>query len=118
MLTLVLSARSREQTLARLVTMGLGPAQSRRITAVEVLPAILAAALGGTACALALVPLVGPAVNLAAFTGMPVTVELSAQPLAIAVAAAGLLLLAVLTLTIQSMLARGRGAAQALRVGQ
>jgi putative ABC transport system permease protein len=117
-LTLVLSARSRELTLARLVTMGLGPSQSRRITAVEILPAILAAAVGGTACALALVPLVGPAINLAAFTGTPVTVPLRAQPLAILVAAIGLLLLAALTLTIQNRLARTRGTAQALRVGQ
>ena len=117
-LTLVLSARSRELTLARLVTMGLGPAQSRRITAVEILPVILAAAVGGTACALAVVPLVGPAINLAAFTGTPVTVPLRAQPLAIGVAAIGLLLLAALTLTIQNRLARSRGTAQALRVGQ
>ena len=117
-LTLVLSARSRELTLARLVTMGLGPAQSRRITAVEILPVILAAAVGGTACALAVVPLVGPAINLAAFTGTPVTVPLRAQPLAILVAAIGLLLLAALTLTIQNRLARSRGTAQALRVGQ
>ena len=117
-LTLVLSARSRELTLARLVTMGLAPSQSRRITAVEILPAILAAAVGGTVCALALVPLVGSAVNLAAFTGTPVTVPLRAQPLAIVAAAAGLLLLAALTLIIQNRLARSRGTAQALRVGQ
>jgi len=117
-LTLVLSARSRELTLARLVTMGLGQSQSRRITAVEILPLILAAVVGGTACALALVPLVGSAVNLAAFTGMPVTVPLRAEPMAIVAAAAGLLLLAALTLTIQNGLARSRGAAQALRVGQ
>jgi len=118
MLTLVLSARSRELTLARLVTMGLGPSQSRRITAVEILPLIVAAVVGGTACALALVPLVGSAVDLAAFTGMPVTVPLRAEPLAIVAAAAGLLLLAALTLTIQNGLARSRGTAQALRVGQ
>jgi len=117
-LTLVLSARSRELTLARLITMGLGPAQSRRITVVEILPVILAAAVGGTVCALALVPLVGSAIDLAAFTGTPVTVPLRAQPLAIALAAAGLLVLAALTLTIQNRLARSRGAAQALRVGQ
>ena len=117
-LTLVLSARSRELTLARLVTMGLAPSQSRRITTVEILPLILAAVVGGTACALALVPLVGSAVNLAAFTGMPVTVPLRAEPLAIVAAAAGLLLLAALTLTIQNGLARSRGTAQALRVGQ
>ena len=117
-LTLVLSARSRELTLARLVTMGLGPAQSRRITAVEILPLILAAVVGGTVCALALVPLMGSTVNLAAFTGTPVAVPLRAQPLAIAAAAVGLLLLAALTLIIQNGLARSRGTAQALRVGQ
>jgi putative ABC transport system permease protein len=117
-LTLVLSARSRELTLARLVTMGLGASQSRRITAVEILPLIVAAVMGGTACALALVPLVGSTVDLAAFTGTPVTVPLRAEPLAIVAAAAGLLLLAALTLTIQNGLARSRGTAQALRVGQ
>ena len=60
LLTLVLGARSRELTLARLATMGLAADQSRRIVAVETLPAILAAAVGGTACALLLVPLAGP----------------------------------------------------------
>ena len=117
LLTLVLGARSRELTLARLATMGLAADQSRRIVAVETLPAILAAAVGGTACALLLVPLAGPAVNLAAFTGIPVTVPLRADPVAIVAAAVALLLLGGLTLTISSRLARGRGEAQALRVG-
>ena len=117
-LTLVLSARSREMTLARLATMGLGPVQSRRITIVETLPAILAATVGGAACALALVPLVGPAVDLAAFTGTPVVVPLHANLVAIAVTAAGLILLAWLTLVVQSRLARTRGTTQALRVGE
>lgn len=118
MLTLVLSARSREQTLARLATMGLAPAQSRRIMAVETLPAILAAAVGGTACALVLVPLVGPALDLAAFTGAPVNAALRADPAAIGVAAGALLILAALTLAIQDRLARGRGTTEALRVGE
>ncbi len=117
LLTLVLGARSRELTLARLATMGLAADQSRRIVAVETLPAILAAAVGGTVCALLLVPLAGPAVNLAAFTGIPVSVPLRADPVAIVAAAVALLLLGGLTLTISSRLARGRGAAQALRVG-
>jgi len=117
-LTLVLSARSREMTLARLATMGLRSAQSRRITIVETLPAILAATMGGAACALALVPLVGPSVNLAAFTGMPVVVPLHANLMAIAATAAGLIVLAWVTLAVQSRLARGRGTTQALRVGE
>ncbi|MBO0815660.1 MAG: hypothetical protein J2P30_11060, partial [Actinobacteria bacterium] len=117
-LTLVLSARSREMTLARLATMGIGPAQSRRITVVETLPAILAATVGGAACALALVPLVGPSVDLAAFTGTPVVVPLHANLAAIVATAAGLVVLAWVTLAVQSRLARGRGTTQALRVGE
>jgi putative ABC transport system permease protein len=117
-LMLVLSARSREMTLARLATMGIGSAQSRRITIVETLPAILAATVGGVACALALVPLVGPSVNLAAFTGLPVVVPLHANLTAIAATAAGLIVLAWVTLAVQSRLARGRGTTQALRVGE
>jgi len=117
-LALVLSARSREMTLARLATMGLGSAQSRRVTIVETLPAILAATVGGAACALALVPLVGPSVNLAAFTGTPVVVPLHASLMAIAITAAGLIVLAWVTLAVQSRLARGRGTTQALRVGE
>ena len=115
---LVLSARSREMTLARLITMGLGRDQSRRITAVESVPAILAAAVGGAACALILVPLVGPAVDLAAFTGVPVSVQLRADPVALAIATGGLLLLAALTLSVQDALARRLGTGPALRVGE
>jgi putative ABC transport system permease protein len=118
LLMLVLGARSRELTLARLATMGLAADQSRRIVAVETLPAILAAAVGGTACALLLVPLAGPAVNLAAFTGIPVTVPLRADPAAIVAAALALLVLGGLTLIISGRLARARGTAQALRVGE
>ena len=117
-LALVLSARSRELTLARLATMGLRPSQSRRITVLETLPAIAAAAVGGAACAFALVPLVGPAVNLAAFTGVPVTVPLHANLVAILATAAGLVLLAWLALIVQGRLAHGRGTTQALRVGE
>ena len=109
-LTLVLGARSRELTLARLVTMGLAPSQSRRITAVEILPLILAAAVGGTVCALALVPLVGPAINLSAFTGTPVTVPLRAQPWPSWPPRPGCCCWPALTLIIQARLARSRGA--------
>ncbi|HEY3735769.1 MAG TPA: hypothetical protein VGL63_17840 [Streptosporangiaceae bacterium] len=118
LLTLVLGTRSRELTLARLTTMGLRPAQSRWVTAVETMPAIAAAAVGGSACALVLVPLVGSAVDLAAFTGVPVDVPLHADAVIIVVAAAGLLLLAGLTLALQGRLARGRGVTRALRVDE
>ena len=117
LLMMVLSARSREVTLARLDTMGLGPTQSRRITAVESLPVILSAVLGGMVCALALVPLAGPAVDLAAFTGNQVRVPLQADPLTLGAITGGLLLLAGVALTIQDQLARRQGVSQALRAG-
>lgn len=118
LLTLVLGARAREMTLARLATMGLRPAQARRVVAAEVLPAVLAAAAGGAACALALAPLVGPALDVAAFTGVPVTVPLRPDLLALAVATGGLLAVTLLALTIQSGHASRRGTSQALRVGE
>jgi putative ABC transport system permease protein len=117
-LTLVLTSRSRELTLARLTTMGLDATQSRRIAAAEILPAILAAAIGGSLCAVALVPLVGPALDLAAFTGSPVRVPLHASPLALALTLAGLCVLAALALGVQDRIARRRGTTQALRVGE
>ncbi len=68
LLTLVLGARSRELTLARLATMGLSPGQASGLVAVETLPSVLAATVGGIACAWALAPLIGPELNLSAFT--------------------------------------------------
>jgi putative ABC transport system permease protein len=115
LLMMVLSVRSRALTLARLEAMGLSPAQARRITVVESLPVILAAALGGTVCALALVPLAGPAVDLAAFTGSRVRVPLHADPLALGGVTGGLLLLAGVALTIQDRLARRHGVRQSLQ---
>jgi putative ABC transport system permease protein len=117
LLMMVLSARSRVLTLARLDTMGLGPTQSRRIAVVESLPLILAAVLGGMLCALALVPLAGPAVDLAAFTGNQAGVPLRADPLALGAVTGGLLLLAGVALMIQDQLARRQGVSQALRAG-
>jgi putative ABC transport system permease protein len=69
LLSLLLAARSRQLTLARLATMGLGPGQARRLVVAEALPPVLAAAVAGVACALALAPLLAPELDLSAFTG-------------------------------------------------
>jgi putative ABC transport system permease protein len=118
LLTLLLGARSRALTLARLATMGLARRQARQLAVVEAVPAVLAATLGGAACALALVPLIGPAIDLSAFTGSGASVPITAEPAAVAGSALGLLLLALLTLTIQAAVGSHRGAARALRVGE
>ena len=69
LLSLLLTARTREMTLAFLATMGLRRWQAQLLLAAETLPPVLAAAIGGIACAWLLAPLVGPALNLAAFSG-------------------------------------------------
>jgi putative ABC transport system permease protein len=118
LIMLVLGARPRELTLARLATMGLSPGQARRLVFAEALPAIVAAAAGGTACAWALVPLIGPAVNLSALTGSDTPTPVRTDLPVLGYAAAGLLLLALATLFAQSASTRIRGTARALRVGE
>ena len=69
LLSLLLTAQTREMTLARLATMGLRRWQAELLLAAETLPPVVAAAIGGVACAWLLAPLVGPSLNLAAFSG-------------------------------------------------
>jgi hypothetical protein len=117
---LILGARPRELTMARLATMGMSGGQARWLAAAEVAPAILAAAIGGIACAWALVPLVGPSLDLSVFTAaaQAVPVPVGAGLVTVAAAAAGLLAVAIVTLAGQVLMAGRRGAARALRAGE
>lgn len=117
LLSMVLGARSRRMTLARLATMGMSRAQARRLSIVETVPAIVAAALGGAACVIALVPLLAPAISLSAFTGSPASVPVRDDPAVLAASVGALLLLALLTIVIQAGLA-SRRQASSLRVGE
>ena len=117
LLTLLLSAQSRELTLARAATMGLSAAQARWLALIEALPQILAVLAGGLICALALAPLVGPALSLSVFTGSAATVPVRIEPAWLTAAALGLLVLAIATLTGQTVLA-SRGIARSLRMGE
>lgn len=116
LLSLVLAARSRALTLARLSTMGLGAGQSRLLVITEALPPVLAAAAAGAACTLALVPLLGPVLDLSVFTGSGAAAPVRADLAALAIPAAGLVVLGVATLSAQAFLASRRGAASALRI--
>ncbi len=117
LLTLVIGARSRQQTLARMSTMGLSRSQGRRLAMLEALPLILAAVIGGAGCAVLLAPLVGPALDLSVFTGTSGTVPVQVEYAVLAGAAVGLGLLAMITLTVQTGVASRRTAA-ALRIGE
>ena len=117
LISLLMSAPSRDITLMRLATMGLGRGQARRLVLVETLPLVLAATAGGVASAWALAPLVAPSISLASLTGSGAGVPVRIEPLPLAACAAGLVLLAAGVLAAQFVLARRRGVARALRVG-
>jgi putative ABC transport system permease protein len=118
LLALVLGARSRALTQARLATMGVSRRQARLLGLVESVPAIVVAAAGGTACVATLIPLVAPAISLSAFTSSNVSAPFLTDPLALAGSAAALIVLAVATIFIQVAVASHRGAARQLRVGE
>jgi putative ABC transport system permease protein len=112
LLELALGAPEREATLARLATMGLGEGQRAWMVALEVLPAVIAAAVAAWACALALPPLLVPDIDLSVFTGSPVTVKLAADVASLAVPLAGLAVLVAVALGLEIRLGRhtaGRG---------
>jgi putative ABC transport system permease protein len=117
LLSLVLGASGREQTLTRLATMGLSSGQARLAAIGENLPALLAAIAAGAACAAALAPLVGPVLDLSVFTGSPAGVPVRADFAALAMPAVGLAVLALAALTAEFAAARRRGLAKALRAG-
>jgi putative ABC transport system permease protein len=116
LLSLLLGARTRDMTLARMATMGLRRWQAQLLLVAETLPEVGAAAIGGAACAWLLVPLIGPSVNLAAFTGAGPGVRVVSAPFPLAAAAIGLVLASLLVLAAQAVVSYRRGSARALRI--
>jgi putative ABC transport system permease protein len=116
LLSLLLTARTRDMTLARLATMGLRRWQAQLLLAAETLPPVIAAAIGGAVCAWLLTPLVGPSINLTAFTEAGPGVALVTAPAPLAASAVGLVLAALLALAAQAVITYRRGSARALRI--
>jgi putative ABC transport system permease protein len=115
LLSLLLTARTREMTLARLATMGLWRWQAQLLLAAETLPPVVAAAIGGVACAWLLAPLIGPSLNLAALSGTS-AVAVTPAVFPLVASAAGLVLAALLVLAAQAVITYYRGSARALRI--
>jgi putative ABC transport system permease protein len=116
LLSLLLTAQTREMTLARLATMGLRRWQAQLLLATETLPPVVAAAIGGVACAWLLAPLVGPSLNLAAFSGTGSATAVTPAVIPLVASAAGLVLAALLVLAVQAVITYHRGSARALRI--
>jgi putative ABC transport system permease protein len=117
LLELALGASERDSTLARLATMGLGEGQRAWVVALEVLPAVVAAAVAAWACAVTLPRVLAPDLDLSVFTGTSIPVPLAANVVSVAVPIVGLALVAVVSLGIEIRWGRRRGAAS-LRVGE
>jgi putative ABC transport system permease protein len=107
LLQLALGAADREATLARLATMGLDERQRARLVLLEVLPAVIAAAVAAIASALVLPRVVAPAINLSVFTGSSAGVPLVPDVASVALPIAGLVVVAAVTLTIEVRARRG-----------
>ena len=111
LLELALSTADRELTMAKLATMGLEERQRVRLSVLETLPAIAAAAVAAVACAIALPRLVAPAINLSAFTQSQATVPLRPDFASFLLPLAGLLVVTVVALGYEVRSRRGRVAA-------
>ncbi len=106
LLQLALGAADRHASLARLATMGLGHGQRTRLVLLEVLPAVIAAAVAAIASALMLPRIVAPAINLSVFTGSSAAVPLVPDVASVALPVAGLIVVAAITLTIEILTRR------------
>ena len=107
LLQVALGAANREATLARLATMGLRNGQRTRLVVLEVLPAVIAAAVAAVASALVLPRIVAPSINLSVFTGSGAGVPLVPDVASVGLPIAGLIVLAAVTLTVEIRVRRG-----------
>ncbi|MFC1416572.1 ABC transporter permease [Streptacidiphilus cavernicola] len=116
-LSLVQAAPGRAALLSRLRTMGLAPRQGYALTLAESLPSVLLAALGGALLSLALVPLLGPSLDLSALIGTVAPTTLSPQAEALVLPAIGLPALAALVVLLETAVVARRHIATELRAG-
>ncbi|HEY1574131.1 MAG TPA: FtsX-like permease family protein [Pseudonocardiaceae bacterium] len=114
---LTMGARSREQALARLATMGLSRRQANRLVLLENVPALAAALVGGVVCTVAIGALIGPGIDLGVFTGTAQSVPLRIDLWTLTLAGAATALTAAVTLAGHTAAAHRRGVTAALRLG-
>ena len=111
---LVLGARERELTLARLNVMGYE--RDTGLVLLMALPAVLAAFAAAVGCALALPALIGPALDLSVFTGSGASVEFRPDLAALGLPCAAILLLIAVALIAETSRSRRHGVTGLLRV--
>jgi putative ABC transport system permease protein len=111
LLGVLLSGRDRTRLGVWLTAMGMTAGQARRLALLDALPLLLIAILGGELASLALGPLIGPGLDLSAFTGSSAPVPLRPDLVALIAPAAGALILITAVAAGQNVLIRRRAGA-------
>jgi len=113
MLGVALGTSDRALTLARLTVMG--HERPTRLVLLETLPAVVLAVAAAVACALALPPLVGSALDLSVFTGSGAPVPVRPNWISLGLPAVAAVLLAAAALATEARRLSRRGVATMLR---
>jgi putative ABC transport system permease protein len=113
MLGVALGTSDRALTLARLTVMG--HERPTRLVLLETLPAVVLAVAAAAACALALPPLVGSALDLSVFTGSGAPVPVRPNWISLGLPAVAAVLLAAAALATEARRLSRRGVATVLR---
>ncbi|GAA3511573.1 putative ABC transport system permease protein [Streptosporangium album] len=117
MIALVIGAADRNGALSRLRTLGLSEAQARRLTVLEISPIILLTAAAGLLLGLGLPAVLGPGVDLRAYTGDLAVDDYPTDLTMPILLAGGLAATAVLGAFLHAALGRRRSLGSAIRVG-
>jgi putative ABC transport system permease protein len=118
LLGLLRSGRDRAQQAARLAALGMTVRQRRNLVLLEALPLLLAAIIGAELAGWLLAPLVGPALDLSAFTSSSAPVPVRPDLVALLAPAAGIIVLVAVITAGESALARRHPPGSALRLDE
>jgi putative ABC transport system permease protein len=111
LLGVLLAGRDRTRLGVWLTAMGMTSRQARRLALLDALPLLLIAILGGELAGLAAGPLIGPGLDLSAFTGSSAPVPVRPDLVALIAPAAGAVILIMAAAMGQNALIRSRAAA-------
>jgi putative ABC transport system permease protein len=117
LLALITGATARGRTVSYLRTLGLSRRQARRLALVELGPVILCAAVAGWAVGVLLPYVVGPAVDLRAYTGGFPAADFALDLTSTALLVGGLVVSAGLALAVDTALTARMRPSSALRMG-
>ncbi|MFB7476536.1 hypothetical protein [Kitasatospora sp. NPDC056184] len=117
-LDLLLSATERARTTSYLRTLGIGGRAVLGLHLLQLVPLVLAAALGGTALGLLLPAALGPGLRLGAITGGPFEPAVHIDWTITAALGVALAVLMTATAVLEAAIARRRGLGAVLRLGE